>query len=46
VDHWKQRGDVEQVVRKLPGVHGVANQLEFRTSVPRQDDLRQSGTPA
>lgn len=46
VDHWKQRGDVEQVVRKLPGVLGVANQLEFRTSVPRHDDHQHSGTPA
>ncbi|MDH5256271.1 MAG: BON domain-containing protein [Gammaproteobacteria bacterium] len=46
VDHWKQRGAVEQVVRELPGVLGVANQLEFRTNLSRQDDLRHSGTPA
>jgi osmotically-inducible protein OsmY len=46
VDHWKQRGDVEHVVRQLHGVLGVANQLEFRTSGPRHDDRLHSGTPA
>ncbi len=46
VDHWKQRGDVERVVRKLPGILGVANQLELRTSGPRRDDRQHSGTSA
>jgi osmotically-inducible protein OsmY len=43
VDHWKQRGDVERVVRQLPGVLGVADQLEFRTSGLRHDDRQPFG---
>lgn len=46
VDRWKQRGDVERVVRQLPGVLGVANQLDFRTTAFRHDDSQRSGTPA
>ncbi|MBL8201546.1 MAG: BON domain-containing protein [Chromatiales bacterium] len=45
VDHWKQRGDVEGAVRGLPGVLGVASQLEVRVGVPPQGDFWHVGVP-
>ena len=46
VDHWKQRGEVECAVRRLPGVLGVANQVGVRVSVARPGDFQPSGTRA
>ena len=44
VDHWKQRGDVERAVRKLPGVLGVANKVELRASAPWLDEPQHPAT--
>ena len=46
VPHWKQRGDVEHAIRKLPGVLGVASKIEIGDGVPRKDSLHNPGTQA
>lgn len=46
VDHWKERGDVERAVRRLPSVLSVANQVEVRVGVPRPADPWHAGTRA
>jgi len=46
VDHWKQKGEVERAVRKLPGVLGVASKVEIGVSLTRHDPSQVSGTQA
>ena len=46
VPHWKQRGEVEHAVRKLPGVLGVASKIEISDGAPRHNPIASPGTQA